>query len=443
MKKLGFNFNNFRIANIFFYCFPILMLAGPAAINISLLIILIFFLKDLNKLNIYSNKIFITLFIFWIYITSLSFFSDDILLSLKTSFSQIKFYSILFFLFIFLDLNNPKIQNKAFLLWSIIILFVCIDTNYQNLNGYDFFGFKAEGYSNVQGKFFLDKQLKIVGPTDPYYLNLINETTNTDRLSGPFGSELIVGAYLSKISPFLFYYFTLNYKNFNLTKKIYSFFILTFILQTILISGERTAFLIILIIYFFSIMVLFKKKLFKFFSIIFIIILSLFIFSSDFEKNRYNDAIKILKNYKDSSYGRLAFSSINIFNQNIFFGVGVKGYRLECYKLEDTVKNNPHPMCSSHPHNGPLELLSETGLIGTSIFLIFFILLLRKVFYDYYNQNLNSTFFLSSNFIFLILPFMYLLPVVPNGSLFTSWNGSFFWFSLGLILSLSKKTQTK
>ena len=43
------------------------------------------------------------------------------------------------------------------------------------------------------------------------------------------------------------------------------------------------------------------------------------------------------------------------------------------------------------------------------------------------------------NIILLIIPFFYLLPVLPNGSLFTSWNGAFFWFSLGLSLSLSEK----
>ena len=162
---------------------------------------------------------------------------------------------------------------------------------------------------------------------------------------------------------------------------------------------------------------------------------------SDFEKKRYDEVINILKNYKESSYGRLAISSIDIFRQNILFGVGIKGYRIECNKLEDTSKDNIHPKCASHPHNFPLELLSETGLVGTVIFIMFYILFLREVFNDHKNHRLNNNLLFSNKSIFLVLPFTYLLPIVPNGSFFTSWNGSFFWFSMGLMLSLTKKNK--
>ena len=195
-KSLAY-LNSYKIANLFFYFFPLLMLCGPAVINISLFIILIFFIFNLKKIFLNLNNFFFILLIFWIYISLLSFFSDNIFLSLKTSFSQIKFYVILIFLYLFLDLKNFKIQNTALFYWSPVILFVCLDTNFQNLNGLDIFGYNAEGYFYDVGKLFLSNE-KI------QELKEIPVSLVTDRLSGPFGSELIVGSYLAKTSPFLF-----------------------------------------------------------------------------------------------------------------------------------------------------------------------------------------------------------------------------------------------
>ena len=430
-KSLAY-LNSYKIANLFFYFFPLLMLCGPAVINISLLIILIFFIFNLKKIFLNLNNFFFILFIFWIYISLLSFFSDNIFLSLKTSFSQIKFYAILIFLYLFLDLKNYKIQNTALFYWSPVILFVCFDTNFQNLNGLDIFGYNAEGYYYDVGKLFLSNE-KI------QELNKIPVSLATDRLSGPFGSELIVGAYLAKTSPFLFYYIVKNYKKIYFKKKVFCLLLLLLILQTVFISGERTSFIIICVLSLFTIISIYKKNLFKIFLIIIIVIPGLYLNSSEFEKKRYQELFHITKNNNESSYGRLARSSIEIFKQNYIFGVGIKGFRLECPKIKDTKKENPHPPCSSHPHNGPLELLSEIGITGTLIFIIFLFFILRKVYMDFKLKRSNHLFIISSNLIFLIIPCFYLLPILPNGSFFTSWNGTFFWFSLGLMLSLTKK----
>ena len=58
---------------------------------------------------------------------------------------------------------------------------------------------------------------------------------------------------------------------------------------------------------------------------------------------------------------------------------------------------------------------------------------------DFKLKKPNHYFIFSNNIILLIVPLFYLIPILPNGSLFTSWNGAFFWFSLGLSLSLSEK----
>ena len=432
MSKDSIFFDKEKIANIFFYSFPLLMLIGPAMINIALLIILILCLINLRIISLSLNNFYLILLFFWIYITLSSFFSDNIFLSFKTSFSQIKFYTMLIFLFLYLDLNNKNIQNKASFFWSIILLFVCFDTNFQNLCGLDIFGYKAEGYNHDVCKLLISKE-------NIEDLIKIPVSLTTDRLSGPFGSELIVGAYLTKTSPFLFYYILDNYNNFSLKKKLFFILILSIILQTVFISGERTSFIIILTLYLFTFIKLFRKNLFKIFLIFILILLGLTQFTPQFEKKRYKEIFQIANNYNDSSYGRLANSSIEIFKVNFIFGVGIKGFRQECPKIKDKQSDNQHPPCSTHPHNGPLELASETGIIGLLLFIFFIFFLIKKVMKDFKLKKPNHYFIFSNNIILLIVPLFYLIPILPNGSLFTSWNGAFFWFSLGLSLSLSEK----
>ena len=67
----------------------------------------------------------------------------------------------------------------------------------------------------------------------------------------------------------------------------------------------------------------------------------------------------ILNNFNQSSYGKLFNSGYRLWQNNVIFGVGIKNFRVECDKqLEDILPNNPAQLCSTHPHNLYLELLS-------------------------------------------------------------------------------------
>ena len=76
------------------------------------------------------------------------------------------------------------------------------------------------------------------------------------------------------------------------------------------------------------------------------------------------------------------------FGKNKIIGVGVKNFRVECDIQLDNREPIQHPLCSSHPHNLYLEILSETGIIGSIIFVTFILLLIKYIFKDF---KINSS----------------------------------------------------
>ena len=414
-------YNNFKdninFRRLLIFLLPIALIIGSAFVNFILVLIFFIFLYDLiKKKNFYIFKYNWVIFflIFWLYIVLLSLFSSGFDGSLKNSFSQIRFLTLTLFIY-----QNFNLKSYT-LFFSIIfacILFVGIDNNIQFFTGLDIFGYPAEGYSyNV--RIF---ELKA---TDPYFIG---------RLSGPFRDELISGAFLVKLGIVVLFYLASNFQKFSNRNKFFFILLILFILQSILITGERTSsilFICLLFILLFN-LISFKKAFIV--SIILTFFISLLIVNSNFLKNRSNDTINILSDYKNSSYGRLASSSFHLWKKNLLFGVGLKNYRVECDNLIDPFPDHKFQYCSSHPHNTFLELLSETGIFGIILYLLF-------IFFFFWENNIRISKKLKANsyglMAFILLS---LVPILPSGSLFTTWNASFFWIILGLYLSLAKE----
>ena len=414
-------YNNFRdnisFRRLLIFLLPIALIIGSAFVNFILVLIFFIFVYDLiKKKNFYIFKYNWVIFflIFWLYIVLLSLFSSGFDGSLKNSFSQIRFLTLTLFIY-----QNFNLKSYT-LFFSIIfacILFVGIDNNIQFFTGLDIFGYPAEGY---------DYKVRIfeLKATDPYHIG---------RLSGPFGDELISGAFLVKLGIVVIFYLASNFQKFSNRNKFFFILLILFILQSILITGERTSsilFICLLFILLFN-LISFKKAFIV--SIILTFFISLLIVNSNFLKNRSNDTINILSDYKNSSYGRLASSSFHLWKKNLLFGVGLKNYRVECDNLIDPLPDHKFQYCSSHPHNTFLELLSETGIFGIILYLLF-------IFFFFWENNIRISKKLKANsyglMAFILLS---LVPILPSGSLFTTWNASFFWIILGIYLSLAKE----
>ena len=95
--------------------------------------------------------------------------------------------------------------------------------------------------------------------------------------------------------------------------------------------------------------------------------------------------------------------------------------------------------CANHAHNYYLEFLSEAGIIGTSLIIIFFLILLKDSF-NYikkYNQQKNSEMILLLPVI--ILFFLEIWPLKSTGSFFTTWGATFFWLNAAMLIAAKTK----
>jgi len=395
---------------IILLAFPLCQILGPFYLNFMLVLGSFFFLYFLIRNSSYKifmewNWIYLyLLFVFYNFFRGM--FASDYINAMHNSLSQIRF--ILFSLFIFFCISNLKNLKLIINVWLILVFLVALDVIFQSFFLKDIFGLPiAAGM----------------------------------RASGPFGKELIAGAFMSyTLVPLIFYFFQKNLK-LGLFYKIFYIIFYIFFFLAIALTGERLSFLIFFIS---SMIFLFfytgiKKFIITSF-LLFSFIVMLYFTSIAFQK-RTNDFINISNNFYKSSYGRLWESGLMLFEKNKLLGVGLKNYRVDCDKQTDPRPESVPQFCSTHPHNFFIELLSETGLVGFFIFFTFFgslIFFMHKRLGDFRKKNYFKEYYplLFGNILILII---YVWPLKTSGSFFTTWNGSFFWLNLGIFLLITKK----
>ena len=89
-------------------------------------------------------------------------------------------------------------------------------------------------------------------------------------------------------------------------------------------------------------------------------------------------------------------------------------------------------MCSTHPHNITLQILSELGLIG----LLFYLIGITYIIFNLYRlkkikiENSDKFSFFVCSFGLLINIF----PFLPSGSFFNNWSQIIIYYYVGLYL---------
>jgi hypothetical protein len=389
---------------------PVALLFSVIIAEIIILTIIIFFFLDVNKSQIkliVSDRIFITLFILTLFLIINYFINFSKEPSITRSFFFIRFPLFVISLSYFLNKDCINLK-KIFVIWSFILIVICIDLQLQNITGKNILGYQAI----LQGKFyrlggFLDDELKI--------------------------AHLINCFFVMCLGFIIFYY------NKNIIKTLIISIFLTFlVIHSVYITGERSNFISLLL---FVIIFFLFSNLNKYIMPIFgILILGIIFNFSQLEKKYKFDRMiidnkNIIKKmiiteekkeflYKKNHYFSHYSTAFQIFRENPLMGVGLKNFRHYCNDPKYDKKIHPTLVkknCTTHPHNLLFEILSELGGIGAILFFSSF-------FYIFYifirNSIIKKNIFLFGNTIFLIT---YFIPLLPKGSFFTNWNAIMFW----------------
>ena len=397
-----------------------LLISSGAADFVIILSVILFLLNSIKNKNFYwiKDKYFILLFIFYIYLLVNFYFSQSREESLGRAFGFIRFPLFIMSVKYFFLKDFSKI-NLIIRFWVIIITIVLVDALIQYQYGKNILGYPVLIMGDqVRLSSFLDKEYKI-------------------------------GGYLLVFSFVIFSYFaeTIFKKSFYNKLVILSFYLLS--LTIIYLTGERSNFIIfclcsILFIFFSD----FKVK-YKIVSLVFLLIYILFLFKFYPKlKIRFVDQTKDIiysqkLNFKESilqsHYGAHYITAYQIFKDYPFIGSGIKTFRVVCEDKKYENYNIPKikNRCTTHPHNVILEFLSELGIVGTLLFLLFFIYLLFT--------NVISFFKNKNNFLLglIICSSLFYFPMLPRGSFFTNWNATIFWTAISLLISFSNIRKNK
>mgnify|MGYP001204566956 CR=1 FL=1 len=399
---------------IIYSLLPISLILGNLIINVNILIIGITLIIYCYKNNIWywTNSLqFKLLIIIQIYLILSSLnayynlgFNDNF----DGIFRSISFIKYILLFFSFKILIKKEYIFKNFLkIWLFISLIVLLDIFFEKITGSNIFGFHS---------------------IDPR------------RIASFFRDELVVGGYILLIGYYSIVQLLDNLKKENIYKFIFN--ILIFLIPiAIFISGERSNFIKSIIIFTALLLFINNDKFYLNKIFIIIILISSFGFSMMINKdlkNRYmeffnrinieNQNSNLSEKFENIKYIVHYKTAFKIFKNYPYLGIGSKNFRNECSK--DIYNNEKdkltHLRCSTHPHNTHFELLSEQGIIGYILTFSFIIYFLFSCFKTWIIKKDYLILFGS----FYILTFF--IPLLPGGSIFSTFNGTLFWLIFGL-----------
>ena len=407
MKNTFLNYFNIFFIVVFFPSF-VTGVFLPNFIYFLFILINILFNFQKIKLLIFSYKnISIMFIIFYLLLLTSSLLSNYIIHSLNSS--LLYFTYIIYVAAIIILFFEKKFYRILFLICGVIsFLIISLDGLYELVNDENLLGYYAfEG-----------------------------------RIAGLFNERWVVGRYLTFFLPILFGVFLIEINSFNKTFKLFS--ISTFLLSILVVffSGERAAFLSMILYLVFLIFYFIRKISFSkiIASTIFLIIFVITPFTfSETNKRLQDNFIKYLTNYdvNENEYYAMGSTAFKIFIDNPLIGVGPNNFRYSC---SEDVYNISKYSCSTHPHNIPIQLLAETGILSFLIFYSVFIYFLIKSVILIKEKKLNN--FSLGIYSIQCSIIIYFWPIMISGNFFLSWYGFIFYLPIGMYLMYIKENKT-
>jgi O-antigen ligase len=400
-----------KINSFFLYILPISLVTGPFIPNliITLICLIGLFLVIYNKeWKYFDNLFFKFLLIFSVYLIITSIINENINFKNIGHYTYLRYGIFSIIIWHILENNSDFFKNfTKFVLLSVMLLF--IDSIFQYFNGTNLLGIQKSSYN---------------------------------KISSFFGRDVKLGAYLARIYIFVFIFFYLFLDN-KLLNILYFHLINLLFATIILLTGERTSFLIF-ILNFLLLNFITRESFFnKTITFLVVTFTSIIIFVNvkdvkirfiDTTLMQFTQSNKNTFDYNFFSKGHENHYKIayKMFSDSKFFGQGPNSFRNLCDKEKFRISANGEG-CSTHPHNIYIQLLGETGLIGflflTFTFLYIYYQLLNGL-VKIYKKNKNF-----DNRIYFYVPItVYLFPFMPTGNFFNSWVNIIIYLPMGFLL---------
>ena len=419
--KLNNIYLKINIIDVLLALIPFSFIMGNPAININILMIIIYGLFT-NRLSVFKieyhffDKLIFSFFLVSIFSLLLNSFESQrieeyYLLKTLAFLRYLLLYCVLRFFF-----DKKKIDFNLFLIsCSILVSFVSFDLFYQLIFGQDIFGHPIKHY----------------------------------KLSGPFGEELIAGSYLQRFAPFLFISIIFFFKK-QFIRNCAVLAAIIIIFAALLTAGNRMPTLLFLLMIFLACLhlVQFRKYLLIACAIVPLVTFSLaksndrilhgitglynqlenisYIYLFNTEKFDPNEVPEQIFHFK---------SGIDTWSLNKLKGGGIKSFRFNCWVAQEEI--NGTWSCATHPHNYYLEILSDLGLLGITVpIIILIILIISFKGKNFFNQADNFKIIFSTSLFLLFIEFF---PIKSSGSFFSTFNAAYIFILLSIFVSFYKK----
>ncbi len=249
------------------------------------------------------------------------------------------------------------------------------------------------------------------------------------RLNLPLSDEQKLGSYLVRFYPlFLAIHIFKNIK--SKRKNIYFLIITLFTSIIILLSGERNSLFFLILIFLSSLFLLNIKLKIKlsFFLLSFLALFIILIFNNNlskriiFDKNNqfvFSKEKIIIFTPQHTAHYKTAF---NMFLDRPYIGHGPRMFRIRCSEKKYNARIAEFTGCSNHPHSTYLQLMAETGIMGTIIFSLGFFFIAFKLIKQFlYKLFYRKPYLNNYQTALSISVLIFFWPFSPAGNFFNNW----------------------
>jgi O-antigen ligase len=472
-----------KLIKILIFLFPLFLISGPFfpdlfCIFIGLSYLFIYFKND--KFEQSEKNIGIFFILFYLYLNINSFLSFDIITSLKSSLPIVRIFIFIFALRFFFY-TQKNIVTKLYVFFILCLTFLFIDSIYQFINNINLIGLVPAsedritsffGSEQIMGSYIMRLIPCILGLSFLTKIKRIEDINFLILLAASvlvfLSGERLALAYL--IIFLAMYFFII----FDKKKIIYFLIVISIIISSLsMISPNQAKKFIVntynqiadkktfftsyrhLLHYRTAYSMFLEKPLIghglksfrflcsntKYFDEEKILeentFISLYdgIFTTRLENKNFLDnyIVSIIDN-DGTLYDLIAYNNkTNLFVSKFQDGDVVKKGEILYQTYE--YKNG----CNTHPHNIPLQFLSELGLIGLIFLLTIFVYVLYNL-YALTKKKLSNKFNNIDKAKFLILSgiLITIIPVFPSGNYFNNWLMIISYYPIGIYLYLLK-----